>query len=84
MRPADKLVRLAGGFGATIEIGRGGEMMDCKSILSLLTLGAAEGDTLQLAVSGPDAAEALDLIVQWFENPNLEQDSAEDTAGVAE
>lgn len=84
MRPADRLVRLAGGFSATIEIGRGGEMMDCKSILSLLTLGAAEGDKLNLAVEGSDAAEALDSIVHWFDNPTPEQDSAEDTAGVAE
>lgn len=45
-----------------------GEMLDCKSILSLLTLGAAEGDILTLAISGSDAPQALDKIRRWFDS----------------
>ena len=65
-RPADLLVRLAGQYGARIMIGRGGEEVDCKSILSLLTLGAAEGTELNLTAEGDDAQDALDAIEQFF------------------
>ncbi|MCA9137662.1 MAG: HPr family phosphocarrier protein [Planctomycetales bacterium] len=65
-RPADLLVRLANQFGSTILIGRGGEMVDCKSILSLLTLGAALGTELSLSAEGDDAENAIDSIEQFF------------------
>lgn len=65
-RPADMLVRLANQFDSTIMIGRGGETVDCKSILSLLTLGAAEGTELSLTAEGGDAGNAVDSIEQFF------------------
>lgn len=65
-RPADLLVRLANQFDATVMIGRGGEMVDCKSILSLLTLGAAPGTELSLTAEGDDAENAIDSIEQFF------------------
>ena len=65
-RPADLLVRLANQFESTILIGRGGEMVDCKSILSLLTLGAAPGTELSLNVEGEDAENAIESIEQFF------------------
>ena len=65
-RPADLLVRLANRFNATILIGRGGEMVDCKSILSLLTLGAAPGTELSLTAEGDDAENAIVSIEQFF------------------
>jgi phosphotransferase system HPr (HPr) family protein len=66
-RPADQLVRLASKFASTIQIGKNGEMVDCKSILSLLTLGAGEGTELSLTAQGEDAADAIDSIVTLFE-----------------
>lgn len=66
MRPAQRLVRLASRYSAQIHLGRGGDMMDCESILSLLTLGAVQGDRLQLAADGEDAAAAVDEITAWF------------------
>ena len=65
-RPADLLVRLANQFKSTILIGRGGETVDCKSILSLLTLGAAQGTELSLTAEGDDAESAIDSIEQFF------------------
>ncbi len=47
-RPADLLVRLAKQFESTILILKDGESADCKSILSLLTLGAAQGTELSV------------------------------------
>ncbi|KAA5541067.1 HPr family phosphocarrier protein [Roseiconus nitratireducens] len=65
-RPADLLVRMANQFQSTILIGRGGEQVDCKSILSLLTLGAADGTELSVSAEGDDAERAIDSIEQFF------------------
>lgn len=66
-RPADLLVRLASKFQSNIHIGNNGEVVDCKSILSLLTLGAEQGTQLSLSAEGADAAEALQSISELFE-----------------
>ena len=66
-RPADLLVRLASKFEAKILIGSNGALVDCKSILSLLTLGAAQGTELSLSAEGSDAEEALQSISDLFE-----------------
>lgn len=83
-RPADLLVRLANQFGSTILIGRGGEMVDCKSILSLLTLGAAPGTELSLTAEGDDAKNAIDSIEQFFLGGFAEPDSQESDSTAAE
>ena len=66
-RPADLLVRMASVYQSDILIGRDGELVDCKSILSLLTLGAAEGTVLTVSAEGGDAEEALNAIEELFE-----------------
>lgn len=66
-RPADMLVRTASKFTAEIMIGKDSEFVDCKSILSLLTLGAAQGTELTLTARGDDAAAALQSIAQLFD-----------------
>ena len=66
-RPADQLVRLASSFESKIMIANGGEVVDCKSILSLLTLAAAQGTELSLSAEGADAAQALQSISELFE-----------------
>ncbi|WP_182866095.1 HPr family phosphocarrier protein [Rhodopirellula sp. JC639] len=75
-RPADLLVRMANQFESVIQIGRGGEMVDCKSILSLLTLGAALGTELTLSAEGNDAETAIESIEQFFQRGF---DEADDT-----
>lgn len=66
-RPADLLVRTASKYQSTILIGKDGELVDCKSILSLLTLGAGQGTVLSISADGQDAADAMQSIVQLFE-----------------
>ncbi|EMI57961.1 MULTISPECIES: HPr family phosphocarrier protein [Rhodopirellula] len=66
-RPADMLVRCADGFDSTITIQKGSETVDCRSILSLLTLGATEGTELTLTAQGHDAEAALAAIGELFE-----------------
>ena len=67
-RPADLLVRMANQFKSTIMIGKGSEFVDCKSILSLLTLGAAKGTELSLRVEGVDADQALQSVAELFDS----------------
>ena len=66
-RPADLLVRTASKYQSTILIGKDGELVDCKSILSLLTLGAGQGTVLSISADGQDAADAIESIAQLFD-----------------
>ena len=89
LRPADLLVRAANQFEASILIGKNAEMVDCKSILSLITLGADQGTQLKIEAEGADAAEALQCIKTLFESSfatasEPEQDSAAASPGSAE
>ncbi|GAA5511128.1 HPr family phosphocarrier protein [Novipirellula caenicola] len=67
-RPADMLVRLASQFESAIKIGKGNEHVDCKSILSLLTLGASHGTELALSADGKDAQAAIQAIAELFDS----------------
>ncbi len=66
MRPADMLVRTASRFQSQIEIAKDGQVVDCKSILGILTLAASQGTQLQLRAVGGDAAEAVQAISELF------------------
>jgi len=45
-----------------------GYRADCKSILSLLTLGAACGTEMSLMAEGIDAEQAVTLIAELFDS----------------
>lgn len=75
MRPADVLSRAAGRFESQIEIEKDGQSIDCKSIMSILTLGARKGTQLNLRACGVDAQEAVDLLSGLFETGFDESDS---------
>lgn len=66
MRPALKLVQAANGFQCQIELERAGQIADCRSMLSLLTLGAPQDCELLLRAQGPDAEEAIRVISLMF------------------
>jgi phosphotransferase system HPr (HPr) family protein len=67
MRPADALARAAQQFECQVEIVKDGQACDCKSILSILTLGADQGTELSLRTNGDDAQAAADAITELFE-----------------
>lgn len=75
MRPADVLSRAAGKFESDIEIEKDGQSIDCKSIMSILTLGARQGTQLHLRANGTDAQEAVDVLSELFERGFDESDS---------
>jgi len=72
-RPADLLARTAARFESKVEIIAGGQRVDGKSILDMLTLAAVQGTELEIEATGPDASEALEALVKL-----VESDFAED------
>ncbi|MFO0903319.1 MAG: HPr family phosphocarrier protein [Pirellulales bacterium] len=64
LRPADLIVKTANRFEAQIEVVKGGDRFDAKSVLSLLTLAAGQGAELLFQAHGPDAQPALDAIAE--------------------
>ncbi len=76
-RPADLLVREASRYQADISLEKDGYRVDCKSILSLLTLGAQCGTEMSLYAEGADAEHAVAMIAELFENGFHEMEQAE-------
>lgn len=75
MRPADLLSRAAGRFQSSIEIEKDGQVIDGKSIMSILSLGAQHGARLTLRASGVDAQEAVCVLSELFDQGFDESDS---------
>ncbi len=66
-RPANRLVRLAQRFTATVTITRGAKQAKASKILEVLALGAATGDEIELAATGDDAEAALAALTELVE-----------------
>ncbi len=67
-RAAAKVVHTANQFDSEILIGTGDEEVNAKSILGLLTLAATRGTSVTVRTEGHDEDEAMDAIVELFEN----------------
>lgn len=69
-RAAAALVRLTAGFTSTVILSRKDRdtSANAKSILSVLTLAAANGTELDISVDGSDEVAALEAIRQLFAN----------------
>jgi phosphotransferase system HPr (HPr) family protein len=67
LRPADLLARCAAKFSAEILLAKDGQFVDCRSILSIMTLGADQGAQLQITARGEDAESAAAAIVELFD-----------------
>jgi phosphocarrier protein HPr len=69
-RPAAKVVRLASGFRATIELEHDGQVVNGKSIMGVMTLAAEQGATVRIRADGDDAEAAvialLELLASGF------------------
>lgn len=65
-RAAAKLVHTAAGFSSDITLEKDGDLVDAKSILGLLQLGAAQGTKVTIRCSGGDedpAAQAIEELI---------------------
>lgn len=79
LRPADAFVSLAKTFEAKIELSKDAEFVDGKSILSIITLAAAEGEQLLIRAQGDDASGAIEVLAALVErNFDLVKDADRD------
>jgi phosphotransferase system HPr (HPr) family protein len=68
LRPAGMLAALASRFQARIEIVRGPERVDGKSVMSIMLLAVEQGGELLIEAAGPDAQGAVDALVSLVES----------------
>jgi phosphocarrier protein len=67
-RAAARFVHTAARYKARVTAGRDGRVMDGKSILGILLLGASRGTTIEITAEGDDEAEAVDALVALVES----------------
>ena len=67
-RAAARFVHTAARFEARITAGRDGRVMDGKSILGILLLGASRGTTIEITADGKDEEEAVETLVALVES----------------
>lgn len=63
-RAAAKLVALASRFESKIELINQDRVADAKSIMGVITLGAAKGTELELKINGNDEEAAKDAVIE--------------------
>lgn len=64
MRPAYLFAETAAKFNSKIELIKDDIRIDGKSVLSILTLGAAQGTQISVVATGCDASDALAVLVK--------------------
>lgn len=69
-RPASEFVKAAKGFQSGITICKvgGGEPVNAKSIVRLLSQGITQGTQIEIAADGPDENEAVDSLVELVDS----------------
>ncbi len=67
-RPASDFCKTAGRFKSKITVAKDGEEYEAKSILMVLCLGAACGDTVEISAEGEDEQEAVDALVKTLDS----------------
>jgi len=72
-RPASVFVKIANKFEAEVTVKKGGESVNGKSIMGLMTLAANQGSTLEIEASGPDADKAMEELERFLTNDTDEE-----------
>lgn len=67
-RPSALLVQTTKNFSSNIYFEKGNDRINAKSIMGIITLGAAYGTQLKIIAEGSDEEEAVDTIVKLFES----------------
>ena len=66
-RPAALLVQAAKDFASEIYLERDDDRINGKSIMGIITLGAAFGSEITIIADGPDETQAVETLVRLFE-----------------
>lgn len=67
-RAAAKFVATASAFSSEIKAGKGQQLIDGKSIMSVMMLAASKGTVLQLQFEGRDEQQAHDALITLINN----------------
>jgi len=67
-RPAAVFVQSVKGFQGKVTLSKDEKTVNAKSILSVISLGAAQGDQVVLSVHGDDAEAVIDNLVSLLES----------------
>jgi phosphotransferase system HPr (HPr) family protein len=73
-RPAALFVQMAKRFESRVTVKKGRKIVDGKSIMGLLTLAAGRGARISIVTDGPDAAGALESLVELVTEPLADPD----------
>lgn len=67
-RPAGNLVKTAGEFNSSIQIGKDGKFVDAKRIFGIMSLGIKAGNEVTIKVEGEDEETAAAKLEQFFKD----------------
>ena len=67
-RPAAILVQTTKDFRSSIYFEKGKDRINAKSIMGIITLGAAYGTEIKIIAEGEDEEAAVDTLVKLFES----------------
>lgn len=71
-RPAAIFVGLVEKYNVTVSLAKGTEVINGKSIMGILMLGAVEGTALKVIVEGDQAAAAMEEFEKFFKKQEEE------------
>lgn len=67
-RPAALFVQIANKFDSSVMLEKDDELVDGKSIITILSLGINTGTKVKLIIEGSDANQAVDELTNFLEN----------------
>ena len=67
-RPAALIAQTMGQFNSNIDMSCNGNTVNAKSIMGVITLGAANGTEVSISADGSDENEAVDALSQLFQS----------------
>lgn len=67
-RPASIFVKKASSFKSKVNLIKGNQTIDAKSIISLLSLGAGKGDQITIVTEGEDEEIAMQELINILES----------------
>lgn len=79
MRPAYLFAETASRFDSKIEVVKDDIRIDGKSVLSILTLGAAQGSEIQVEATGADSMDAINALSELLSSGFPATDKAGDS-----
>ena len=63
-RASAKFVKLAAQYDADVRVSKDGQTVDAQSIMGLMMLAAGPGCAIEIEADGPEAAQAVDALVE--------------------